>query len=127
MAIKRTAIELSGTNAAVIPNSDVWATCYRIRPTDNELDEHRYFNWLYMRNNSDEDVEVRMGLNFNNGLPLFHLSAKKELVLDEEAGFTWQGLDIVNTDTATDVGIGDIKWIMKKMLQIPETLVRQVV
>ena len=123
MAIYKQVYKNTGNNTELIKvsgDATVWSGCFRPRMTIRDLLEKGACNTLSISNNSGQDAEIRFGFNVENGNPIKVLKANSTVNINPDDGFSFWGFDIVNRDAGTDIAIGSIDYMMRRVDVIPE-------
>jgi len=125
MAIQKEINSRTGTNTGAIEGEATIAAefpkWHRFRVTDSERGLFGGVNCLTITNNSVLDVDFRLGLNIEDGYPLYTLKAGATKNINVEDGMTFYGFDIRNPNGAgNDVAIGEIVYTARWVKQISE-------
>jgi hypothetical protein len=106
----------SASNTAVVIKGSSWVGQLRVRMSDQDQQAYGPCNTLSISNSSNQEAQLRFGLNVENGRPLYSLKPNsiKNILVDD--GIAFYGFDLMNLDTVTDIAIGSITYTMARVV-----------
>lgn len=119
----------SGNNTAAIgmkpalTPEDAWKGMLAIRMADADLAKYGCCNFLSITNDSAQDAEIHLGLDYQTGSgsngAIYPLLANSTLTINAEDGFRFWALNVMNLDTGTDIAAGSVKYNLRKVVDVP--------